>query len=94
MPAFKVEVPHNLSQAEVIESLHCAVHQSVEQYQQHLKKAEGGWNDNVLSFCVTALGMTVKGTMTVGEKKVHVRASCRSWCCHCGAQSKAPSSSN
>ena len=72
MPAFKVEVPHNLTQDEVTQRLKTFVQQSMQQYQQHLKSADGDWNGNVLSFSVTAAGMSVNGTMTVEEKEVHV----------------------
>ena len=73
MPEFRTEVSHELGQHEALERLKNFVEEARDRFRDHLQKAEGMWNGNVLDFSLHASGVTVTGQLTVDDAAARVR---------------------
>jgi hypothetical protein len=73
MPAFQVDVPHQLGKQQAIERLRPFVDRIAEQYKEQVSKSEGNWNDNVLTFALTTYGFTISGVLTVADDAVRLQ---------------------
>ena len=72
MPAFSTEIAHNLGRAEATTRLRGFVDQARERFGQQVSAMDGSWNDSVLDFSLTAMGMTITGTLAVEESLARV----------------------
>ena len=72
MPGFSTEVPHDLGQAEATSRLKLLVERAGKRIGNQVSAMDGSWNDSVLSFSLTALGMKIKGTLTVDDSSARV----------------------
>jgi hypothetical protein len=73
MPEFRTEVPHQLGQHQAVERLKNFVDEARDRFRDHLQKADGNWNGNVLDFSLHASGITVTGQLTVEDAIARVR---------------------
>ena len=65
MPAFNIEVPHQLGQQEAADRLRGFFQKVREKYQSQVTDLEENWDDNQLSFSFKTYGFVIKGTGTV-----------------------------
>jgi hypothetical protein len=72
MPGFNATVPHTLGADEAATRLKGFVDEVYKRFAGQIQTADGTWNDNVLDFSLTALGMTVKGKLTVDDDVARV----------------------
>ena len=72
MPAFQVNVPHNLGKEQALERVKSFLEKVAERYKDQVSKMEGTWVDNVLKFAMTTYGFTISGTLTVDENVAHI----------------------
>jgi hypothetical protein len=72
MPAFHVNVPHNLGKDQATERLKVFLEKVAERYKDQVSKMEGNWVENVLNFAMTTYGFTISGNMTVEESAVRL----------------------
>jgi hypothetical protein len=72
MPAFQVNVPHNLGQEEALGRLKVFLEKVAERYKDQISKLEGNWVDNVLTFAMTTYGFAISGKLTVDDSAAHI----------------------
>lgn len=72
MPAFKVNVPHPLSQQDAVDRLKPFVEKITERYKGQVSHSDGSWVDNVLNFTLTTFGFTITGKLAVEESAVQL----------------------
>lgn len=72
MPAFQVNVPHNLGKDQALERTKSFLEKVAERYKDQVSKMDGNWVDNVLNFAMTTYGFTISGKLTVDEDKAHI----------------------
>jgi hypothetical protein len=72
MPSFGTVVSHALGQSQALDRLKSFVQEVRDQYGDQVSEAKGDWQDNVLDFSLTTLGLTIKGTLTVEEAAARV----------------------
>ncbi len=72
MPGFSTEVPHSLGQAEATSRLKGFVERAGERFGDQVSAMDGSWTDSVLSFSLTVMGMTIKGTLAVDDSSARV----------------------
>ena len=65
MPAFNIEVPHQLGQQEAVDRLRGFFQKVREKFQSQVTNLEEDWDDNQLSFSFKTYGFAIKGTGTV-----------------------------
>jgi len=74
MPTLTVDVPHALSQQQATERLKEQFSEVKDKFGRHVSDLVEKWDDNVLSFGFTTLGVQIQGTVTSGESEVRVAA--------------------
>ncbi len=74
MPHITMETPHTLGQEEAARRLKEKFGLVTAAYGSQVGDLQQEWNDSVLSFAFTAVGMKVSGTVTVGEAAVKMDA--------------------
>lgn len=67
MPSFGTEVSHALGQVQATTRLKSFIDNVRHQYREQISDMSGAWNENVLDFSLTSMGLTVKGKLTVEE---------------------------
>jgi hypothetical protein len=67
MPGFSTEIPHALGKEKATARLKGFVEQARQRFGQQVTAMEGSWNESVLDFSLTAMGMTITGTLAVEE---------------------------
>jgi hypothetical protein len=72
MPGFSTEVPHALGKHEATSRLKGFVERARERFGDQVSAMDGSWNDSVLTFSITAMGLAIKGTMTVDDSRARV----------------------
>lgn len=72
MPGFSTEIPHALGKEEATSRLKSFVERARERFGDQVSAMDGSWTDSVLSFSITAMGLTIKGTMAVDESAAKV----------------------
>ncbi len=72
MPSFSTEVPHRLDPNDAKVRLEAFLDEVRKKYEDHISRLEGSWQDNTLGFSLTAVGMIVKGTITVTDNAVRL----------------------
>jgi hypothetical protein len=72
MPGFSTEVPHGLGQEEATSRLKDFVERATKRFGDQISAMDGSWTDSVLNFSLTAMGMTIKGTLTVDDSNARV----------------------
>ncbi|MCR9116316.1 MAG: polyhydroxyalkanoic acid system family protein [bacterium] len=72
MPAFGVEVDHELGQELAIERLKFFIQRIGDKYQDQLKDVQQSWNENVMDFSFRSMGQTISGAMFVNADQVKV----------------------
>ena len=70
MPAFAIEVAHEVGQEEATERLKGFFQKVREKYQAQITDLEESWDDNQLAFSFKTYGFTIKGTGTVLAENV------------------------
>ena len=73
MPAFQVEVPHQLGRAQALERLKAFLPAIAEKYKGQISKIDGEWAENVLNLTLTTFGLSISGVMTVDEDAVRLK---------------------
>ena len=72
MAGFDAEVPHGLGQQAAQEKLKGFIDRVRTQYQDQVSDLSETWNDNVLTFSMTAYSITISGDLTILDDKVVV----------------------
>jgi hypothetical protein len=72
MSSFSKEVPHQLGRNEAKQRLQTFLEKVTQQFQEHVTKLNGEWDDNVLRFAFTTYGFNITGTLTVEENVARV----------------------
>ncbi len=72
MPGFSTEIPHTLGKAEATARLKGFVEQARERFGQQVTAMDGSWNESVLDFSLTAMGLTITGTLAVEDTLARV----------------------
>ena len=57
MPAFQVDVPHQLGRQQALERLKSFLPAIAQRYKDQVSKIEGDWAENVLNFSLTTFGL-------------------------------------
>jgi len=70
MPAFNIEVPHQLGQQQAADRLKGFFQKVREKYQSQVTDLEENWESNTLAFSFKTYGFAIKGTGTVLEENV------------------------
>lgn len=70
MSKMDLTIPHNLPKNAAIERVKQALAQVKIQYASQFEKLEDSWNDNVLTFELTAQKQNIKGTLTIEDKEM------------------------
>lgn len=73
MPAFQVEVPHQLGQQQALERLQAFVQKVADRYKDQVSKVDGNWEGNVLNFALTTYGFNITGSLTVEDTAVQLK---------------------
>jgi len=74
MPHITMETPHELGQEEAARRLKEKFNRVTEAYGSQVGDLQQEWNDSVLSFAFTAVGMKVSGTVTIEDAAVKMDA--------------------
>jgi hypothetical protein len=69
-----LRIPHTLGAAEAKTRIARGVASAKEDYGNYLKTSELAWEGNRLTFCLTALAQTVRGTVDVESDYVELKA--------------------
>jgi hypothetical protein len=72
VPGFSASVCHSLGKEEATTRLKGFVEDMRTRFRDEVSAAHGTWTGNVLDFSLTAMGMTVNGTLVVEDKKAKV----------------------
>jgi hypothetical protein len=72
MPAFNVEVPHQLGQQSARQRLEHFIQKATETYKDQISELEGNWNDDTLDFRITTYGFKISGKLEVMENLVRL----------------------
>jgi hypothetical protein len=67
LPAFQVKVPHTLGKETAVTRLKDFAQHVAAQYKDSVSRLESNWNENRLTFNITAYGFNFHGTVTVNE---------------------------
>jgi putative polyhydroxyalkanoate system protein len=70
MPAMNVEVPHSLGKDAAIAHLQSLMEKIQEHYKDQVKDIQQSWEGDTLNFSFKTFGMTISGTLVVGDDKV------------------------
>jgi hypothetical protein len=73
MAKFITAVEHQLGAAAAQSRLQDFITQMKTQYADTIDSMEGTWNDNDLTFELTAMGMQVSGTLTVSDDVIEIQ---------------------
>ena len=73
MAKFMTAVEHQLGAETAQTRLQDFITQMTTQYADTIEAMEGTWNDNVLAFELTAMGMKVSGTLTVNDDVIEIQ---------------------
>jgi hypothetical protein len=69
-----LRVPHSLGAVEAKRRIASGVAAAKAQYGNYFRTSEAEWDGNRLTFCLTALAQTVRGTVDVEDDYVELRA--------------------
>ena len=72
MPGFSTEVPHDLGQEEATKRLKDFVDRARERFGAQVSAMDGAWTDSVLNFSLTAMGITITGSLAVEDTAARV----------------------
>jgi len=72
MPAFKVEVPHQLGREEARKRLEGFVARARELYKDQISELNGEWSDDTLNFYMVTYGFKITGVLEVLEELVRL----------------------
>ena len=72
MPAFKIEVPHDLGQEQASDRLKGFLEKVRQRYQSQVKDLEESWTENNLNFSFRTYGFNIKGNVAVESESVKV----------------------
>ncbi len=72
MPGFSTEIAHTLGKEEATVRLRGFVEQARERFGQQVSAMDGSWNDSVLNFSLTVMGLSITGTLAVEETLTRV----------------------
>lgn len=72
MPKMNISVPHNLNQEDVRNRLQNLVGSLKQQYGDQLKNVQENWSGDKGDFSFTAMGVNVKGTVSVQSNSVNI----------------------
>ncbi|MEM1303386.1 MAG: polyhydroxyalkanoic acid system family protein [Planctomycetota bacterium] len=73
MPKFNVAVPHTLGREDAVEKLKHFSEKIAEFGQGQVKDIEQAWDGDQLTFSFKTVGVTIAGTMDVGDDEVAVQ---------------------
>lgn len=74
MPSVKVSVPHGLSAQEALDRLQSYILKAKEMYGDKVSNLREDWQENVLEFGFSAMGMSTSGKVVFEEQFVHVES--------------------
>jgi hypothetical protein len=74
MPQIRLETPHTLGRDTAVLRLQDRFDEVYAQFGSSIENLEQNWDDHTLSFAFRVKGMGVRGTLTVEESQVAVRA--------------------
>jgi hypothetical protein len=72
MAGFKVTVPHSLGRQTAQDRVAQFLDSVRQRYAADISNVRGDWQDNLLEFGFTAVGMPISGTLVVEEQQVQV----------------------
>ena len=72
MPAFKVEVPHQIGRAAARQRLENFVAKAREHYKDQISELNGDWTDDVLNFYMVTYGFKISGALEILDSLVRL----------------------
>jgi putative polyhydroxyalkanoate system protein len=72
MPAFNVEVPHQLGREEARQRLEHFVRKATEMYKDQVSDLKGEWSGDTLNFAITTYGFKISGALEVQDTLVRL----------------------
>jgi hypothetical protein len=69
-----LRIPHSLGAAEARRRIASGVSDATSRYGNYLKASEVDWDENRMTFCLTAMAQTVRGSINVEDEYVELRA--------------------